>query len=75
MSSIVVTSVYATPLEDEKDQAEAQLEELQGQLQSVMSEIYDLEAKMVEKGEEIIKATEDLQAAEIKEQEQYEAMR
>ena len=75
MSSIVVATVYATPLEDEKDKAEAELKTLQGKLQDVMSEIYELEAEMVEKGEEIIKATEDLQAAEIKEQEQYEAMR
>lgn len=73
--SLTVGTVYATPLEDEKDQAEKELKELQSELQSVMSEIYDIEAQMVEKGEQILQATEDLAAAEQKEQEQDEAMR
>lgn len=73
--SLTVGTVYATPLEDEKDQAEKDLKELQSELQSVMSEIYDIESQMVEKGEQILQATEDLAAAEQKEQEQDEAMR
>lgn len=73
--SLAVGTVYATPLEDEKDQAEDELRELQAELESVMNEIYDIEAQMVTKGEEIIQATEDLAEAEQKEQEQNEAMR
>ena len=73
--SLTVGTVYATPLEDEKDQAERELQELQNELESVMNDIYDIEAQMVEKGEQIIQATEDLAEAEEKEQEQNEAMR
>ena len=73
--SLAVGTVYATPLEDEKDQAEEELKELQAELESVMNDIYDIEAQMVEKGEQIIQATEDLAEAEVKEQEQNEAMR
>ena len=73
--SLTVGTVYATPLEDEKDKAEKELQQMQKELQNVMSEIYDIEAQMVQKGEEIIKATEDLAEAEIKEKEQDEAMR
>lgn len=73
--SLTVGTVYATPLEDEKNQAEKELEKLQDELHDVMSEIYDIEAQMVIKGEEIIQATEDLAEAELKEQEQDEAMR
>lgn len=73
--SLAVGTVYATPLEDEKDQAEDELRELQAELESVMNEIYDIESQMVTKGEQIIQATEDLAEAEQKEQEQDEAMR
>lgn len=73
--SLAVGTVYATPLEDEKDQAEDELKELQAELESVMNEIYDIESQMVIKGEQIIQATEDLAETEQKEQEQDEAMR
>ncbi len=73
--SLTVGTVYATPLEDEKDQAEDELKELQAELESVMNEIYDIESQMVIKGEQIIQATEDLAETEQKEQEQDEAMR
>ena len=77
--SMVAGTAYAAPtvkdLEDEKSQAEKELNTLQSKLQSVMSEIYELEDQMISKGEEIIQATEDLEEAEQKEQEQYEAMK
>lgn len=74
--SLTAATVYATPsLQDQKDKAQKELDSLKGQLQTVMSEIYDLEDQLVLKGEEIIQATEDLEEAEIKEKEQYEAMK
>ncbi len=74
--SLTAATVYATPsLQDQKDKAQKELDSLKGQLQTVMSEIYDLEDQLVLKGEEIIQATEDLEEAEIKEVEQYEAMK
>ncbi len=74
--SLTAATVYATPsLQDQKDKAQKELDSLKGQLQTVMSEIYDLEDQLVLKGEEIIQATEDLEEAEIKEKDQYEAMK
>lgn len=74
--SLTAATVYATPsLQDQKNEAKKELDSLQGQLQTVMSEIYELDDQLVLKGEEIIQATEDLEEAEIKEKEQYEAMK
>lgn len=79
LSSLLVSTVYATPdsdsLESQKDQAEQELSLLQSELQTVMKDLYEIEAKMVSKGEEIIKATADLEETELKEQEQYVAMK
>ena len=41
----------------------------------IMSKLGDLEESLIEKGEEITKAEEDLKEAQEKEQEQYEAMK
>lgn len=76
--SLFVAQVQATPssgLQDQKDKAEQELSVLQNQLKDVMSEIYEIEAQMVSKGEEIIQATADLEEAEQKEVQQYEAMK
>lgn len=74
--SMVTGTIYAAPsLQEQKNEAEKELKSLESQLQNVMSEIYDLENQLILKGEEIIRATEDLEAAEVKEKEQYEAMK
>lgn len=77
--ALAAGTVYATPstssLEDQKDKAEKELSSLQGQLNNVMTEIYDIESQMILKGEEIIQATEELEEAKIKEEKQYEAMK
>lgn len=77
--TMFASTVYATPneqsLQDKKDEAESELKSLQGQLSGVMTEIYDIESQMVLKGEEIIQATEELEEAEVREVDQYEAMK
>lgn len=77
--SLAVAPVYAAPtvqsLENEKAQAEAEVSSLQSELQEIMTEINTIEDEMITKGEEIIQATADLEEAEIKEKEQYEAMK
>lgn len=74
--SLLATSVYAAPsLQDQKKEAQKELNSLQTQLQNVMAEIYEIDAQMVEKGEAIIQATTDLEEAEQKEKEQYDAMK
>ena len=74
--ALAVGSVCAAPsLEDQKDKAEEELNSLQGQLSSIMTEIYNLETQMVLKGEEIIQASTELEEAQLKEEKQYEAMK
>lgn len=77
--SMLVIPVYANPdmdaLEDKKNQAEAEMESLMDQLESIMTEITETDEKLILKGEEILQAQEDLAAAEIQEKEQYEAMK
>lgn len=77
--SLIVTPVMAAPSIDElkEDKAEKQSEvnSLQEELTQIISKINGLEADLVKKGEEIIQATDDLAAAEVREREQYEAMK
>ena len=77
--SLIVTPVMAAPSIDElkEDKAEKQNEvnSLQEELTQIISKINGLEADLVKKGEEIIQATDDLAAAEVREREQYEAMK
>ena len=77
--SMLVIPVYATPdmdtLESEKSQAEAEMASLKSQLESIMTEINETDEKLILKGEEIIQAKTDLAEAEVREQEQYEAMK
>lgn len=74
--SLLVQTVYAAPsLQDKKKEAQQELDSLQSQLQGVMSEIYEIEGRMVETGEAIIQAENDLEETEKKETEQYDAMK
>ncbi len=74
--SLTAATVYGAPsLQDKKNEAEKELDSLQAQLTNVMKEIYELDDRLVKKGEEIIQATEDLKESEVKEKEQYEAMK
>lgn len=74
--SLTAATVYGAPsLQDKKNEAKKELNSLQAQLTNVMKEIYELDERLVKKGEEIIQATEDLKEAEVKEKEQYEAMK
>ena len=62
-------------LENQKENAQDQLSSLQTQLESIMEKIDDLEVQLINKGEEIAQAEKDLEAAEKKRQEQYDAMK
>lgn len=77
--SMLVIPVYATPdedaLKDEKKEAEAEMKTLMDELEYIMAKITETDEKLISKGEEIIQAQEDLAAAEIQQQEQYEAMK
>ena len=77
LCSLATGNVYAAPetLQDEKDKAEQELKLLQEQLNDIMTEIYDIESQMVLKGEEIIQATEEMETCQLREEEQYEAMK
>lgn len=79
MSSFFVSSVIAAPdtsaIEQQKEAAQSEVNSLQSQLTGISGKINDLETKLIEKGEEIILAQEDLVTAEAKEKEQYEAMK
>ena len=78
-SSMLVTPVFAEPsvndLESEKAAAESQVSELQAELTDLLDKMGRLEEDLIHKGEEISQAKEDLEAAEVKEKEQYEAMK
>jgi len=77
--SLAVVPVYATPdvdaLENEKAEAQAEMQSLQNELSSIMTKINQTEEKLIENGENLIQAEADLALAEEKEAEQYEAMK
>lgn len=85
--SLAVTPVFAEPdtleslqneqedLENQKAAAQSQLSSLQSELNTIMEKTAELEDQLIAKGEEIIQAQEDLQVAEEKRDEQYEAMK
>lgn len=79
IGSMIGNTVVAAPsvneLKEKQEKAEAEVSSLQTQLTAVISEINELEEKLVVKGEEILKASDDLKDAEEKEKEQYEAMK
>ena len=78
-SSMIVTPVVAAPSSDElkqsKEAKQSEVNSLQTQLTELMSKIGKLEEDLIKKGEEITQAEADLQVAQEKEQEQYEAMK
>ena len=78
-SSLIVTPVMAAPsiddLKEDKAEKQNEVNSLQEELTQIISKINGLEEDLVKKGEEIIQATDDLAAAEVKEKEQYEAMK
>lgn len=78
--SLVVTPVFAEPddqeeLESQKETAQNELSSLQTQLNTLIQKANELEIKLIDKGEEITQAEKDLEAAEAKKEEQYEAMK
>lgn len=80
VSSLVVTPVFAAPsstgnLQSKKNAVQSEVSSLQSQLTDIMTQMNQLESDMVATGEEINKANADLEAAQKKEQEQYEAMK
>ncbi|MBQ4558885.1 MAG: C40 family peptidase [Tyzzerella sp.] len=76
--SVFATSVLAAPsvneLERKKKNAEKAMKELQDDLAETMADINEMEMKLVSKGEEVIRATAQLEEAEINEQKQYDNM-
>ncbi len=79
LSTIVVSTVMAAPslnqLKDDKKKTEQELKNVEAQMTSLMRKINQAEAKMVKTGQAIIKAEEELQTAEVKEQKQFEDMK
>ena len=85
--SLAVTPVLAAPdtleslqqeqedLKNQKDAAQSELNSLQSDLDTIVTKLADLEDQLIAKGEEIIKIKADLEAAEEKRQEQYDAMK
>ena len=74
--SMAVTPVFAAPVkENEKQTKESSVSDLQSELEQVMAKMADLETKLIAKGEEIQKASKELQQAEEKSAKQYEDMK
>ena len=75
--SLAVIPVQAEPttnLENQKNKLQKEIEALEGQLEKVWTNMYETEAKLAEKGEEILLVTEELAQTEAMDAEQYEAM-
>ena len=85
MASIVAGSLIAAPvyvyasdidaIETQKKEAENAVNSLQKELETALGQISQLETDMVIKADEIAQANVDLEAAQVKEAEQYEAMK
>ena len=79
MCSIVAGPVFAAPsinsIKNDKKEAEAEMNALQNELEETLANINRIETQMIEKGEAIIQATEDLEQAQMQSEEQYEAMK
>ena len=85
--SLAVTPVLAAPdtleslqqeqedLKNQKAAAQSELNSLQSDLDAIVTKLADLEDQLIAKGEEIIQIKADLEAAEEKRQEQYDAMK
>jgi len=76
---MAVSPVLAAPgveeLQQDKQEAEESINSLKEQLTEIISKINQTEKKLVEKGEEVIQAKEDLSAAEAEEKKQYDDMK
>ena len=76
---MATTTVFAAPtvnsLKEDKKAAQKEAKNLEKQLTALMTKIDELEADLIKTGAAILEATEDLEAAEVKEKEQYESMK
>lgn len=76
---LLATPVFGEPsidtLKKNKDAAQSEVNSLQKKLTELVSKISELEGDLIAKGQEITQAEEDLEAAQAKEEEQYEAMK
>lgn len=79
VGSMLVTPVYAAPsvneLEQSKAAAESAVDTKQKELIDLLVKMDELETELIEKGQEITKAGDELVVAQEKEKEQYEAMK
>ena len=79
IGAVSMPMLYATPSVDELtgqiESARGEASQLQAELQAVLVKISELEHDMIEKGEEIIQATDDLEVAKEKEAKQYDDMK
>ena len=77
--SLSVTPVSAEPtqdeLEEQKASAQDELGDLQAELDELITRASELETELINTGQEITQAQEDLEVAEAKKEEQYEAMK
>lgn len=78
-SLIFATTVFAEPsvneLRDDKKKAQDKIESLEKQMVETMADINRTEKELVKVGQQIIKATEELEEAEELEKVQYESMK
>ena len=79
MSSLMITTVFATPsvdeLKNQKAATENEVNDLQTQLNKLMDKVNELENKLIKKGQDLTKAKKDLVVAEEKQKKQYEDMK
>lgn len=79
ISTLVVTPVFAAPsvneLKQDKSAAEKKVQTLENEMTSLMTKINGLEEDLVIKGQEITKATEELEEAQKQEEKQYDDMK
>lgn len=86
--TITVTPVFAEPadtldslqeeqdsLEGQKSEAQNELDSLQTELETLLSKTAELEDKLIDTGQQISQAEDDLAVAEEKRQTQYDAMK
>ena len=78
-ASLMVIPVSAEPgtssLQNQKDKIKNEIAVLENKLEEVWTNMYETEAKLAEKGEEILLVTEELAQTEAMEADQYEAMK
>ena len=79
LTSLSVTSVAAAPSENElkeqKQKIESEVSDLQMELTELLDKIGEMEAQLISTGEKITQTESDIELAEEKAEEQYEAMK